>query len=125
VTTTAKVVRVSDGVYRTAGSWMTGQQFSMGPTVVLELPGAITVLVTSTATPPFHVEQLTANGIDPAAATIIVAKGAVAWRAAYGDIMASAIEVDTPGCCPIDPLSLPRNNAPETIPACLPKRAIS
>jgi microcystin degradation protein MlrC len=93
VTTTARVVRISDGIYRTAGSWMTGQQFSMGPTVVLELPGGITVLVTSTATPPFHVEQLTANGIDPKAATIIVAKGAVAWRAAYGDLMASAIEV--------------------------------
>jgi microcystin degradation protein MlrC len=122
VITTARVVRISDGVYRTAGTWMTGQQFSMGPTVVLELPGGITVLVTSTATPPFHVEQLTANGIDPKAATIIVAKGAVAWRAAYGDLMASAIEVNTPGCCPIDPSVLHRTHAPATVPACLPGR---
>lgn len=125
VVTTAKVVRVSDGIYRTEGSWMTGQQFSMGPTAVLDLPGGVTVLVTSTATPPFHVEQLTANGIDPTAATIIVAKGAVAWRAAYGDLMASAIEVNTPGCCPIDPSTLPRNNPPLLVPACLPRLAES
>lgn len=121
IITTARVLRLSDGNYRTEGSWMTGQTFSMGPTAVVELPGRITVVIVSQATPPFHVEQLTANGVDPTAASAIVAKGAIAWRAAYADLMSSAIEVDTPGCCPIDPLSLYRENSPRTVAAHLPR----
>jgi len=114
--TNAIVKHLSDGAYRTQGSWMTGQAFSMGPTAVLELPEGVTVLVNSRATPPFHIEQLTSNGIDPHRASLIVAKGAVAWRGAYEPIMASAIEVDTPGCCPVDPLRLPRRHPPAEVP---------
>jgi microcystin degradation protein MlrC len=84
----------------------------MGPSAVLEIDPGITVLVTSTAVPPFHIEPLTSNGIDPRAASIIVVKGAVAWRDAYGPVMASAIEVDTPGCCPLSPEVLPRTTRP-------------
>jgi microcystin degradation protein MlrC len=107
-----RVMRLGDGQYRTEGTWMTGQTFSMGPSVVLEIDPGITVLVTSTAVPPFHIEPLTSNGIDPRAASIIVVKGAVAWRDAYGPVMASAIEVDTPGCCPLSPEVLPRTTRP-------------
>jgi microcystin degradation protein MlrC len=122
----AKVISLSDGTYTTQGSWMTGQTFSMGPSAVVELPGGVTVVLTSKATPPFHVEQLTANGIDPSNASVIVAKGAIAWRAAYEAIMASAIEVDTPGCCPIDPLSLKRTTVPASVPAMsLARHAVS
>jgi microcystin degradation protein MlrC len=32
----------------------------------------------------------------------IVVKSAIAWRAAYGDVAAAAIEVDTPGPCTAD-----------------------
>ena len=60
-----------------------GPEFSMGPTAVLELDEGITVVINSRATPPFHIEQLTSIGIDPRRASIIVAKGAIAWRAAY------------------------------------------
>ena len=116
----ARVLRVTDGTYRAEGSWMTGQTFSMGPTAVVELSGGVTVIIVTTATPPFHLEQLTANGVDPAETSIIVAKGAIAWRAAYENVMASAIEVDTPGCCPIDPTTLPRETAPLSIQAYQP-----
>lgn len=122
VVAAATVIRLTDGSYRAEGSWMTGQTFSMGPTAVVELAGGVTVVVTSKATPPFHVEQLTANGVDPRRASVIVAKGAIAWRAAYEAVMASAIEVDTPGCCPIDPLSLPRKTAPAFVAAGIPSR---
>lgn len=107
----ATVVRVTDGLYRTAGSWQTGQQFAMGRTAVLAV-GGVTLVVTERATPPFHPEQLTSVGIDPAAASILVAKGAVAWRAAYGDVAGEVIEVATPGVCPVDPLTLPRSTVP-------------
>ncbi|MBN9010321.1 MAG: M81 family metallopeptidase, partial [Rhizobiales bacterium] len=118
----ARVMRLGDGRYRTNGTWMTGQAFSMGPSAVLEIDPAITVLVTSTAVPPFHIEQLTGNGIDPRTASIIVVKGAVAWRDAYGPVMASAIEVDTPGCCPLSPAALPRTTRPRDMGPMLIRR---
>lgn len=105
------VENVTDGRYRTAGTWMQGREFSMGQTALLRVNGLALVL-TEHATPPFHGEQLPAAGVDPATASIIVVKGAVAWRAGLGTIAAKVIEVDTPGICPIDPYSLPRRNSP-------------
>jgi microcystin degradation protein MlrC len=107
----AHVVALGDGAYVARGSYMTGQRFSMGATAVLDV-GGVRVLAMERATPPFHVEQLTANGIDPAEASLIALKGAVAWRAPYAEVVRAAIEVDTPGCCPADPLRLPRVTTP-------------
>ena len=101
------VLRITDGRYRSEGSWMTGQEFSTGTTAVVEVDG-VTLVVTERAIPPFHREQLTSLGVDPASAAIIVAKGALAWRSAFGDFARRVIEVDTPGICPSDPSRLPR-----------------
>jgi microcystin degradation protein MlrC len=106
-----KVVELSDGSYRTQGSWQTGRSFSMGLTAVLELEG-LTLQIMERPTPPFHREHLTSVGIDPSTASIITAKGALAWRSAYGDVAARVIEVDTPGICPVDPYVLPRSVDP-------------
>lgn len=105
------VTRLADGHYVSRGSWGSGLRFSMGPSAVVDLSG-VTLVLTSRATPPFHSEHLTSLGIDPAAARILVAKGALAWKAAYGSVARTVIEVDTPGACPIDPLMLPRKNQP-------------
>jgi microcystin degradation protein MlrC len=110
----ARVVRLGDGRYRSEGSYMTGQEFSMGPTAVLEV-GGVVVVAMSRATPPFHLEQLTANGIDPGAASVIAVKGAVAWRDPYRPVTGSFIEVDTPGCCPADPYRLARSAQPSAL----------
>jgi microcystin degradation protein MlrC len=106
-----RVLRTTDGRYRAGGSWMTGIEFSMGTTALIEAKGVLLV-VTEHAVPPFHVEQLRSVGVEPADAAIITAKGAVAWRAAYGDVAREVIEVATPGICPIDPASLPRASTP-------------
>lgn len=111
----ARVETLSDGRYRTAGSWMTGRAFDMGPTVALRT-GGVTIVVTSRPTPPFHAEQLWCVGVDPTAMRIIVVKAAIAWRAAYGDIAAHVIEVATPGVCPVDVTSLPRREVPMSLP---------
>ena len=103
------VENVTDGHYRTAGTWMQGREFSMGTTALIRVNG-LALVVTERPTPPFHGEQLPAAGIDPSSASIIVVKGAVAWRAGLGDIAGTVIEVDTPGICPIDPYTLPRRN---------------
>ncbi|GAA2619990.1 M81 family metallopeptidase [Dactylosporangium fulvum] len=110
VALTAEIITVTDGTYTTTGTWMTGQSFSMGTTAVLRSRG-LRVVVTERATPPFHREHLTSVGIDPATVPIIVAKGAVAWRSAFPDA-ARAIEVATPGVCPVDLSTLPRTTTP-------------
>ncbi len=112
---TGTVVALSDGRYRSGGSWGTGQEFSMGPTAWLSVKG-IDLVVTTDPTPPFHVEQVTHLGIEPSAKQIITAKGAVAWRSAYGDIAKTVIEVDGPGVCPIDVSTLPRSTRPQRYP---------
>jgi microcystin degradation protein MlrC len=106
-----RVVRVTGGRYVSEGTWMSGQEFSMGTTAVLDV-GGVTLVVMERATPPFHSEQLTSQGIEPEKAAIIVAKGAIAWRAAFGDVVRKVIEVDTPGICPVNPNVLPRTTEP-------------
>jgi microcystin degradation protein MlrC len=111
VAVTGVVKALTDGCYVSEGSWGTGQSYSMGPTAWLDVAG-IDLVVTTIPTPPFHREHVTHLGIDPATASIIVAKGAVAWRSAFGDVAKTVIEVDTPGVCPIDVSRLPRSTTP-------------
>ncbi len=107
----ARIVRVREGRYRVRGPWMTGRQFSMGRTALLDT-GSVQLVVSERAVPPFHSEQLQSIGIDPRKASVLVVKGAVAWRAAYGRVAGEVIEVDTPGICPLDPSRLKRTTTP-------------
>lgn len=109
-----QVERITDGRYRAAGYYMTGRSFSMGTTAVLSVAGN-TVIVTETPVPPFHSEQLSSVGVDVRRASVVVVKGAIAWRGAYGEIAGDIIEVATPGICPVDVSSLPRHAAPMTV----------
>jgi len=102
---------LSDGNYRTEGTWQTGRSFAMGLTAVIDVDG-VALHVMERPTPPFHREQLTSVEIDPAQASMITAKGALAWRAAYGDVAGQVIEVDTPGICPVMPGVLARSTIP-------------
>ncbi|MGC0144903.1 M81 family metallopeptidase [Pseudactinotalea sp. Z1732] len=108
-----RVRRISDGRYRTSGPWMTGREFSMGTTAVIDV-GGVTLLVMADRTPAFHEEQFTSQGIDPAQASVIVVKGAIAWRGALGHIAREAIEVAGPGITPVDVHALPRRTSPMT-----------
>jgi microcystin degradation protein MlrC len=109
-----RVVRITDGRYRARGTWMTGRDFELGTTAVVAVEG-VTLVLTERAIPPFHSEQLESVGVDAREAAIIVAKGAVAWRAAFGAIAGDVIEVDTPGICPLDPSVLERSTIPMRI----------
>ena len=112
---TGTVERTSDGRYAAEGSWMTGRSFEMGATVVLDVEGS-TVVLTERRVPPFHAEQVTSLGIDPGAMDFIVAKGAIAWRAAFGHVARQVIEVATPGVCPVDPGAFDRTTVPMRFP---------
>ena len=104
-------MNVADGRYVSRGTYLTGQGFSTGSTAHLRVEG-IDLIVTERAVPPFHSEQVTQVGLDPADAKIITAKGAVAWRSAFGDIAGSVIEADTPGVTPLHPRVLERMTSP-------------
>lgn len=108
------IERISDGSYRTEGYYMTGQTFSMGSTAVLSVAGN-TVVVTERAVPPFHSEQLSSVGVDVRQASVVVVKGALAWRAAFVGVPSEIIEVATPGVCPVDISQLTRLTEPMTV----------
>ena len=97
-----------DGIWIEAEARHGGRRHNdQGATALIELPGPITLVLNSLRTPPFSLGQLTSVGIDPAAATILVVKAAVAYKAAYAPIAGSVIEVDTPGWTALDPRRLP------------------
>lgn len=103
---TARVQSLSDGRFVHTGSYMTGQETQMGRTAVLVV-GGVEIVVTERPTMPFDAAQLRSQGIEPAERRILVAKSAIAWRAAFGDLAAGAIPVATPGVCTSDLASLP------------------
>lgn len=79
------------------------RQNDQGHTAVLDLGDGSLVVLNSLRTPPFSLGQLTSLGIDPRAATAVVVKAAVAYKAAYAPIAGEIIEVDTPGLTAINP----------------------
>jgi microcystin degradation protein MlrC len=74
-----------------------------GLTAVVEADGENTVVLTSLRHPPFSLGQLTSLGLRPEAARVLVVKAAVAYKAAYGPIAGTIVEVDTPGLTASNP----------------------
>ena len=109
-----RVAQLTDGRYRHTGSYMTGYETSMGRTAVVQA-GGVKIVLTSLRTMPFDAGQLTSLGIDPAEQRIIVAKSAIAWRAAYGSIAKRAITVDSPGIATSNLARLPYRKRPRPL----------
>ncbi len=85
---------------------MYGDFFDMGNCAVVQHAG-ITILLTSNKTAPFDLGQWRSQGVEPTTLNVIVAKAAVAHRAAYDPIAARSFTVDTPGPCSSDLKRLP------------------
>jgi microcystin degradation protein MlrC len=60
-------------------------------------------------------KHLRAVGIEPAERRILVVKSAIAWQAAFGDLVDEAIYLDTPGPCTCRLETLLYRNAPRPI----------
>ena len=69
----------------------------MGPTALVELPGDNWLSLTTLRHPPFSLGALTCLGLEPGRMRILVVKAAIAYKAAYGPVAGSIIEVETPG----------------------------
>ncbi|GIE99938.1 M81 family metallopeptidase [Paractinoplanes rishiriensis] len=105
-------VRRYDGVtYLRSGSYMRGQRVDMGRVAVVQAPIGEIVL-TERRVVPFDDDHLAAVEVRPRQARAIVAKGAIAWKAAFGPYCARSIYVRTPGYCPAAVDQLPYRDRP-------------
>jgi microcystin degradation protein MlrC len=75
----------------------------MGLTALVETEDRNLLVLNSLRHPPFSLGQLTCLGIRPEMQRILVVKAAIAYKAAYGPIAGSVIEVDTPGMTAVNP----------------------
>ena len=105
---TGKVRTLHDGTFEeTERRHGGGRYFNQGLTAVLEV-GKLSsgcrglLILNSCRTSPNSIHQITCVGIQPQQQRILVAKGAVAPRAAYEPICAEVIEVATPGATAIN-----------------------
>ncbi|MGD9723799.1 MAG: M81 family metallopeptidase [Pirellulales bacterium] len=76
--------------------------YDMGPTVVADLEGGQTVMLTSRRIAPFSLQQLTSCGVDPRHYQVVVAKGVHAPVAAYAPVCPTMVRVNTPGVTAAD-----------------------
>ena len=85
-----------------------GRYWEMGRTAVIHVDGSTLdepnlLLVTTERSSPNSAHQLISNGVYVERQKIIVAKGAIAPRAAYEPIASVLIPVDTPGATAVNP----------------------
>ena len=78
----------------------------MGLTALVELPGESLLVLTSLRHPPFSLGALTCLGIRPEMQRVLVVKAAIAYKAAYGPVAGTIIEVETPGLTAVNPQRL-------------------
>lgn len=93
-----KVEFVGPVEYQRESTYMTGQLIRLGNAAVVNATG-VRVVLTEERVMPFDSTHLRIVGIEPEDQDIIVVKSAIAWRAAFGDIAARELYVDTPGIC--------------------------
>ncbi|GIF53418.1 microcystin degradation protein MlrC [Asanoa ferruginea] len=110
---TGRVRRYGPVTYLRSGSYMRRQRVDMGRVVVLEADIGQIVL-TERRVVPFDDDHLRAVDVVARDARAIVAKGAIAWKAAFGGYAAQTVYVRTPGYCPagLDQLAYRSRPAP-------------
>jgi microcystin degradation protein MlrC len=97
---------LSDGLFTERkvrhGGWMHCDQ---GLTAVVETPESHTVILTTRRMAPMSLEQIRSVGVIPETKDILIVKGVVAPQAAYREVAAEIVLVDTPGPTANDPAS--------------------
>lgn len=101
VTLTTRIENLFDARFVLSGHLAKNLAIDMGPSAVLR-QGNVHVVVTSRSGPHFAPEFFQSAGIDPFAASVVVAKSPCGFRAAYRDRAAKILVVQAPGCAPSD-----------------------
>jgi microcystin degradation protein MlrC len=97
-----RLLRRFDARFILSGHLGRNLSIDMGPSVVLQAAGNVHVLVTSLSGPHFAPEFFTAGGMDPFAASLLIAKSPCGFRAAYQDKAELILVVRAPGCAQAD-----------------------
>ncbi len=98
---TAQVMSLFDARFVMSGHLAKNLAIDMGLSVVLR-QGNVHVVVTSRSGPHFAPELFRAAGLDPFAASVLVAKSPCGFRAAYEARAKKVLLVQAPGCAPSD-----------------------
>ena len=101
MTLTARVQNIFEARFVLSGHLARNMPIDMGPSVVLRI-GSIHLIVTARSGPHFAPELFRAAGLDPFAASVLVAKSPCGFRAAYQDRARRILVVRAPGCAPSD-----------------------
>jgi microcystin degradation protein MlrC len=98
---TALVIGLFQARFMMSGHLAKNLLIDMGPSAVLRC-GNVYVVVTSRSGPHFAPELFQAAGLDPFAASVLVAKSPCGFRAAYQQKAKKILQVQAPGCSPSD-----------------------
>jgi microcystin degradation protein MlrC len=101
ITLETTVEKFFDAKFVLSGHLGKNMAFDMGPSVVLRR-GRIQIIVTPKSGPHFAPELFQSAGIDPFAASVLVAKSPCGFRAAYQPRAKKIMVVAAPGCAPSD-----------------------
>lgn len=101
ITRTTEVVRLFDARFVLSGHIGKNMPIDMGPSAVLR-DGNVHVVVTSRPGPHFAPQFFESAGLEPFAASVLVAKSPCGFRAAYQDKAKKIIAVRAQGCAPAD-----------------------
>ncbi len=98
---TVRVVGLFEARFVLSGHLARNLPIDMGPSAVLR-HGNVHIIVTSRSGPHFAPELFRSAGLDPFAASVLVAKSPCGFRAAYQERARTIQVVKAPGCAPSD-----------------------
>jgi microcystin degradation protein MlrC len=101
LTVTARVENLFVAKFVLSGHLVRNLPIDMGPSVVLRR-GQVHIIVTSRSGPHFASQFFQTAGLDPFAASVLIAKSPCGFRAAYAPHARKILVVRAPGCAPSD-----------------------
>jgi microcystin degradation protein MlrC len=101
ISVTVQVANLFDARFVLSGHLARNLPIDMGPCAVLR-QGNVHIIVTSRSGPHFAPELFQVAGVDPFAASVLIAKSPCGFRAAYQDSASKILVVRAPGCAPSD-----------------------
>jgi microcystin degradation protein MlrC len=101
LTVATRIAGLFDARFVLSGHLARNLSIDMGPSAVLR-HGNVHIVVTSRSGPHFAPELFRAAGLDPFAASVLVAKSPCGFRAAYAPHADMILVLRLPGCAPAD-----------------------
>jgi microcystin degradation protein MlrC len=114
LTVSVQVAGLFEARFIMSGHLARNLPIDMGPSAVLRHDN-VHIVATSRSGPHFAPELFRAAGLDPFAASVLVAKSPCGFRAAYQDKAAKILVVRAPGCAPADFWTYPYHRIPHPL----------